>query len=340
MSSAESTAAPKGGKKGSASGEALKDGSGTQVATVPLPSVEPPPLRHQLKTLRLVIVGLLLAYTVATIIYAFDLAMAVAANNGGSFARFKAIVTGETVTLGSGLQTVAALACIVASLVWQYRATRNTVGLSSDAAVITPRWAVLWWFVPVMFLFKPFIAVAQLWRISAGGASWRSTRTPWRLVVWWILFWLLTILSGFIVAIVSEVPVNQVSLQQAQAQFVIVSGIELAVLLVAGLWAHIVSRITALQHADGFRSLQPAATARAAAVDLATIAPARAMPSLDAAVVVPESERSEAPPETESTEKTWIQRIGRRQRPASPSFSSSGRWRLNPILHRRLPCAA
>lgn len=236
-----------------------------------------PALLHQLLALRDAIAAFLLIYGVATLVYVYELALAVGSTTGGSFARFKAIASGDAVTFGSGLQSIAALACIATSLVWQYRATRNTIGLSSDPAVMTPSWAIIWWFVPLMFLVKPFTAVGQLWRISTAGRDWRAAKTPWRLVVWWGLFWLLTFLYVFIVVIISEQPADQVPLQLAQAQFVIVAGVELAGLLVAGFWAHIVSRVSTLQHGERFRSMHAAVPA--AGIGRATLVSAISMPA-------------------------------------------------------------
>lgn len=290
MSQDEPSADPAGAAEAWNSGQVLGEVEVPTSATGQAVLETQPELPHQLSSLQLAIISSVFVYGVATVMYLNDLGSALNPSYGGSIAQYKSIISGETMTFGAGLQLIAALACMAASLMWQYRATSNTIGLSSDPALISPKWAVIWWFVPVMFFYKPLIAVGQLWRISSAGRRWKSVITPRNLMVWWGLFWLTSVVSLIVTAAVVETPTANLSQQSVQSQFVILSATELLVVLVAGLWAHIVSRITSMQESDEFRTMR--ATIPVDQATIATPAPDVAMPTS------PANGRDEVPPST------------------------------------------
>lgn len=71
---------------------------------------------------------------------------------------------------------------------WLYRACANAQA-SGRRLKTSPAWAIGWWFVPVANLWKPYQALAEVWRASGVGESWRSTRVPQLLLIWWGVFW-------------------------------------------------------------------------------------------------------------------------------------------------------
>jgi hypothetical protein len=85
------------------------------------------------------------------------------------------------------------LVTAVVFLRWILLANRNVRRLGADLSV-TPGWAVGWFFVPILNLWKPYRAMRELWKASRAAASWREQPGSVILPVWWILL----ILSGFV----------------------------------------------------------------------------------------------------------------------------------------------
>lgn len=75
------------------------------------------------------------------------------------------------------------LAGIVLFFIWKYRLTDNLIRLRGRQS-ITPAGAVYWYFVPVLWFWKPFEAMRN---IVVGFDMNPSKR--WQLVVWWGGFW-------------------------------------------------------------------------------------------------------------------------------------------------------
>ncbi len=73
-------------------------------------------------------------------------------------------------------------------LTWIHRANRNARALGAKDMRFTPGWAVGWYFVPIMSLWKPFQAMREIWQASAEPGNWQVVRTPALLGWWWALF--------------------------------------------------------------------------------------------------------------------------------------------------------
>jgi len=83
------------------------------------------------------------------------------------------------------------VAGMIAFLVWIHRARSNLPTLGIEDARWSPGWAVGWWFVPIMNMFRPFQVVKEIWKASGVEArpdSWRDVSTPALLGWWWALF--------------------------------------------------------------------------------------------------------------------------------------------------------
>jgi hypothetical protein len=94
------------------------------------------------------------------------------------------------------LQTGAYVVCMVAFLTWYGRAYRNLWRLGAVALRFGPRWAVAYWFIPIVSLFRPKQVVNDLWRASdpelpVASDAWRGARVP-ALLGWWWALWLLS----------------------------------------------------------------------------------------------------------------------------------------------------
>ncbi|HSO31964.1 MAG TPA: DUF4328 domain-containing protein [Labilithrix sp.] len=83
-------------------------------------------------------------------------------------------------------------------LVWIHQASKNAHSFRQGLA-ITPGWSVAWWFIPVASLWKPYQALAEIWRASdpsvpRGDESWRARPPPGTFPLWWGLY----LVSGFV----------------------------------------------------------------------------------------------------------------------------------------------
>jgi hypothetical protein len=112
-------------------------------------------------------------------------------------ARGEALTDGQLIAVGlTALGYVlvyfaAFIATVVAYCMWVHRAHRNLRALGVPDLVFTPGWAVGWYFVPIMNLFRPCQAMAELWRASTTPpapdrpAGWKETALPGLVGVWW-----------------------------------------------------------------------------------------------------------------------------------------------------------
>lgn len=78
------------------------------------------------------------------------------------------------------------------SLYWYYQATKNIQSFGTKE-ITSPVKAIIWWFVPVYFFWKPYIITQQLWKASnpktilASGTEWKNSPNSKIIKVWWIL---------------------------------------------------------------------------------------------------------------------------------------------------------
>jgi len=99
-----------------------------------------------------------------------------------------------------GLFIAVNLAAAVVFLMWINRAHKNLPPLGATNLRFTSGWAVGWFFVPIMSLFRPYQVVSEIMRASSPNAnmvdsnSWRELPTP-AIVGWW---WALFLISNFI----------------------------------------------------------------------------------------------------------------------------------------------
>ena len=101
-------------------------------------------------------------------------------------------------------QSALYLASAIAFLMWVHRAHKNLPSLGVTDLRFTPGWAVGWFFVPIMFLFRPYQAISEIWRASepnlntTDSTSWKTVRTS-SIVGWWWAFFLISEFAGKIV---------------------------------------------------------------------------------------------------------------------------------------------
>jgi len=106
----------------------------------------------------------------------------------------------EALDLGAGamgLTTVLNVAgLLIAAIVfgcWIYRANANA-HVIADGLSISPGWAIGWYFIPIMSLFQPYVAMKETWLASTYGSNWGDAEVTGLLPFWWGM-WLV---SGFV----------------------------------------------------------------------------------------------------------------------------------------------
>ncbi|SRR6266498_2989970 len=93
----------------------------------------------------------------------------------------------------------------IITLFWFYRANKN-IHTFGAKEVSTPRMAVIWWFVPILHLWKPYEVAQQIWKASnpqiilSSGTEWKKSPSSNIIKIWWILG-ILSIFIGIFVGI-------------------------------------------------------------------------------------------------------------------------------------------
>lgn len=81
---------------------------------------------------------------------------------------------------------------LIISLCWFYRANKNIHAFGAKL-VISPKMAVVWFFVPILQLWKPYKIAQQIWKASnpeitiSDGTEWKNFPTSYIIKLWWIL---------------------------------------------------------------------------------------------------------------------------------------------------------
>jgi len=86
------------------------------------------------------------------------------------------------------------LATVVLFAIWIYRAGYNARQLGATGMQFSPGWAVGWYFIPFLNLWKPYQAMKEIWKASASPARWQDEPRGPILPLWWGFF----LLSNFL----------------------------------------------------------------------------------------------------------------------------------------------
>ncbi len=118
--------------------------------------------------------------------------------------------TVETAMLWVGIFMILVyIGSVITFCMWTNRAMKNTWAISQNSSLITPGWAVGWYFIPIALLWKPVGAVQQM-RDAVFGAGRGLSLAPW-----WT-FWLLTSFTG---RISMKMPTETIADLKASALF-------------------------------------------------------------------------------------------------------------------------
>lgn len=78
--------------------------------------------------------------------------------------------------------------------IWTYRCNVNVRVMGATGLNIRPGWAIGWYFVPIMSLWKPYQAMKEVWQASLSPTNWYNVKRGKIMSRWWF-FW---IVSNFI----------------------------------------------------------------------------------------------------------------------------------------------
>ncbi len=70
---------------------------------------------------------------------------------------------------------------------WIYCANANVRIMGATGLRFTPRGAILWYFIPLANLWKPYQAIKEIWRASMDPGNWKQVKVPGLLPLWWTL---------------------------------------------------------------------------------------------------------------------------------------------------------
>jgi hypothetical protein len=73
-------------------------------------------------------------------------------------------------------------------LTWIHRANRNVRALGASGMQYTPGWAVGFYFVPLLNLWKPYLVMREIWQASVRAGNWQSVPSSPLLGWWWALY--------------------------------------------------------------------------------------------------------------------------------------------------------
>jgi hypothetical protein len=80
---------------------------------------------------------------------------------------------------------------------WVYVLNCNKKPLGASDLNFTPGWAVGWFYIPIVNLWKPYQAMKELWQASANPLNWQQQERGGLLPWWWFL-WILSNALGWI----------------------------------------------------------------------------------------------------------------------------------------------
>jgi hypothetical protein len=94
--------------------------------------------------------------------------------------------------LVSALSSLVAIASSILFLLWFYRVYRNLPALGASELRFTPGWAVVWWFIPILNLWKPYQVTIEIMKGSdpivgkTDAEIRKGMRRSMLILIWWV----------------------------------------------------------------------------------------------------------------------------------------------------------
>lgn len=92
----------------------------------------------------------------------------------------------------ASITAVISFIATIITLIWFYKANRN-IHVFGAKEISSSRMAVIWWFVPILQLWKPYNIAQQIWKVSnpqlsiSNGTEWKLSVSSRIIKFWWTL---------------------------------------------------------------------------------------------------------------------------------------------------------
>ena len=126
---------------------------------------------------------------------------------------------------------------------WIHRANYNGRQLGAENMKFTPGWAIGYYFIPILTLWKPYQAMKEIWKASKSPSDWESQETSGILPIWWTL-WLI---SNFLGQMVFRLSMRAEELQELMNLNIITQISDVLDIPLALVFLTIVNRIQNMQ---------------------------------------------------------------------------------------------
>ncbi|MEJ6120654.1 DUF4328 domain-containing protein [Vibrio sp. 2-Bac 85] len=104
----------------------------------------------------------------------------------------EAFADGELVIQSLQVTGIVSLIAFIASAIlilkWIYRANHNARQLGAQSMSHTPAWSIGYYFIPIFNLWKPYLALKEIWMTSKSPLDWRYPKVSITLPIWWTLW--------------------------------------------------------------------------------------------------------------------------------------------------------
>ena len=127
------------------------------------------------------------------------------------------------------LFVLAYVVCVILVLKWYLRSVRNGQVLTRGMET-RPRWAVWYFIIPILSLFRPYSMTSELWRSSLKPEGWKALPDPAMLRWWWGL-----VLVGGIISNIANVFSRNAMSAELLAQVDVAMAVSLLLQVAAGL---------------------------------------------------------------------------------------------------------
>jgi hypothetical protein len=152
--------------------------------------------RARVVVILLAITALVLAWTALFHASGFDL---IAQAEAGTLTDQEAADFDTATQALAGTFLIFFVATAIAYLAWLSRTVDNIPHLTGELPMVTPRWSIGWWFVPIANVFKPY----QIVKDAATRLAPNPSSAEHGVILTW---WLVWIASGLLGTIVSRLP--------------------------------------------------------------------------------------------------------------------------------------
>ena len=112
----------------------------------------------------------------------------------------------DSAVIGVALMAMAIyVATVIAFAMWIHRASSNLEPLNAQGQRFSPGWAVGWWFIPIMQVWRPYQVVKEIWNgsdpyyVGERARNWKEAPV-WGWLGWWWAIWIIASIAGTVSA--------------------------------------------------------------------------------------------------------------------------------------------